>query len=245
MATGSSASPPRARPRSRRTSRSPGSRTAPRDRHRLPAARRKALHRRESGHDWQPVHRRPRERRGDVRRDARQCRDDHAGRAPGHAVRLRLQPRGDALRIVSDTGQNLRALPSTRAAGPVGTTFTDGTLNYGGTTATVHRRGAAYTNNDNDAGDRDDALRHRLEPRRPRAPEPAEQRDADEGRASWASTRRASVGFDIRTTGGMNIAYASAHGAAGPWRDARDALPGRPRDRRGRPRSARSAAPRR
>jgi len=56
-----------------------------------------------------------------------------------------FNPVADALRIVSDTGQNLRVLPSTRAAGVVGTTFTDGTLNYGGAPATGVAA-AAYTN---------------------------------------------------------------------------------------------------
>ena len=63
----------------------------------------------------------------------------------------------DALRIVSDTGQSLRAVPSSRADGPVGTTFTDGTLNAAGTTATGIS-GGAYTNNDNDAATANDAL---------------------------------------------------------------------------------------
>ena len=36
-----------------------------------------------------------------------------------------FNPAADALRIVSDAGQNLRALPTPRAAGPAGTTLTD------------------------------------------------------------------------------------------------------------------------
>jgi hypothetical protein len=65
-----------------------------------------------------------------------------------------FNPAADALRIVSDTGQNLRVIPEARTA-PDGTalnpgdTFTDGTLNVGGVTETGIT-GAAYTNNDND-----------------------------------------------------------------------------------------------
>jgi len=56
-----------------------------------------------------------------------------------------FNPVPDALRIVSDTGQNLRVLPSARATGAAGATFIDGTLNYSGTTATGVAA-AAYTN---------------------------------------------------------------------------------------------------
>ncbi len=57
-----------------------------------------------------------------------------------------FNPVADALRIVGDNGQNLRVLPSDRAAGVAGTTFVDGTLNVGGATATGVSA-AAYTNN--------------------------------------------------------------------------------------------------
>lgn len=65
-----------------------------------------------------------------------------------------FNPAADALRIVSDTGQNLRVIPSARTAADgtalnPGDTFTDGTLNRAGVTATGIV-GAAYTNNDND-----------------------------------------------------------------------------------------------
>jgi len=56
-----------------------------------------------------------------------------------------FNPVPDALRIVSDTGQNLRVLPSARATGAAGATFADGTLNYAGT-ATTGVTAAAYTN---------------------------------------------------------------------------------------------------
>ncbi len=62
-----------------------------------------------------------------------------------------FNPVADALRIVSDTGQDLRAIPSDRtpAMGPAllaGDTFTDGTLNADVTPATGVSA-AAYTNN--------------------------------------------------------------------------------------------------
>jgi hypothetical protein len=65
-----------------------------------------------------------------------------------------FNPAADALRIVSDRGQNLRVIPSARtapdgAALNPGDTFTDGTLNVAGVTETGIT-GAAYANNDND-----------------------------------------------------------------------------------------------
>ncbi|HVF13446.1 MAG TPA: DUF4394 domain-containing protein [Acidimicrobiales bacterium] len=64
-----------------------------------------------------------------------------------------FNPVPDALRIVSDTGQNLRVIPSDRMPAAVallaGDTFTDSPLNVAGTTATGISA-AAYTGNDND-----------------------------------------------------------------------------------------------
>ncbi|MEA2142030.1 MAG: hypothetical protein QOI64_460 [Solirubrobacteraceae bacterium] len=68
-----------------------------------------------------------------------------------------FNPAADALRIVSNTGQNLRALPSDRVAAMVqrfaGDTFTDGALSYAPITASPRPvepgvNAAAYTNND-------------------------------------------------------------------------------------------------
>ncbi len=70
-----------------------------------------------------------------------------------------FNPAADALRIVSNTGQNLRALPSDRTVATVarfaGDTFTDGALSYQPITASPRavERGvnaAAYTNSDTD-----------------------------------------------------------------------------------------------
>jgi hypothetical protein len=68
-----------------------------------------------------------------------------------------FNPAADALRIVSNAGQNLRALPSDRVAAMVqrfaGDTFTDGALSYAPITASPRPvepgvNAAAYTNND-------------------------------------------------------------------------------------------------
>ncbi|MDP1849468.1 MAG: DUF4394 domain-containing protein [Solirubrobacteraceae bacterium] len=70
-----------------------------------------------------------------------------------------FNPAADALRIVGNTGQNLRALPSDRVAAGVGRfagdTFTDGTLSYvpvtsGPRPAESGVDAAAYTNSDTD-----------------------------------------------------------------------------------------------
>jgi len=117
-----------------------------------------------------------------------------------------FNPMADALRIVSDTGQNLRVLPSTRAAGAVGTTFTDGTLNYAGVTATGVT-GAAYTNNVRMATattlyDIDSNLDQLVIQSPPNSGTLVRVGNLGVDTASF-------VGFDIRTTGGMDIAYAS------------------------------------
>lgn len=71
----------------------------------------------------------------------------------GEQFGVDFNPAADALRIVSDNGQNLRAFPSaTTPAGVArvtGQTVVDGTLNEVGGTGTGIV-GAAYTNNDND-----------------------------------------------------------------------------------------------
>ncbi len=70
-----------------------------------------------------------------------------------------FNPAADALRIVSNTGQNLRALPSDRVVATVqrfaGDTFTDGALSYQPITANPRAveagvNAAAYTNSDTD-----------------------------------------------------------------------------------------------
>ena len=64
----------------------------------------------------------------------------------GTSFGVDFNPAADALRIVSDADQNLRVLPSDRAAGVIGTTFVDGALAPAGLAVTA----AAYVNNDND-----------------------------------------------------------------------------------------------
>ena len=123
----------------------------------------------------------------------------------GSSFGLDFNPAADALRIVSDTGQNLRALPSTRAAGSTGATFVDGTLNYAGTTA-AGVGGAAYTNNDVDPAtattlyDVDTALDDLVMQNPPNSGTLVKVADL-------GTPTDALVGFDIRTLGTSNIAY--------------------------------------
>ena len=123
-----------------------------------------------------------------------------------------FNPAADALRIVSDTGQNLRVIPSDRTA-PDGTalktgdTFTDGTLNRNGRTATGVV-GAAYTNNDNDPATattlfdidhKKDQLLQQNPPNNGTLVSPVPL-----GRETGRK-----VGFDIRTANGRDLAVAS------------------------------------
>lgn len=64
----------------------------------------------------------------------------------GGSFGVDVNPAADALRIVSDSGQNLRVLLSDRVAGALGTTFVDGALTPAGAAVV----GAAYTNSDTD-----------------------------------------------------------------------------------------------
>lgn len=57
-----------------------------------------------------------------------------------------FNPAADRLRIMSNTGQNLRVVPDNAATGVAGTTFLDGDINP--SSASVN--GVAYDNNDND-----------------------------------------------------------------------------------------------
>lgn len=62
----------------------------------------------------------------------------------GESFGVDFNPAADRLRVISDTGQNLR-----HNVNAGGVTLTDGSLNYGGAPA-VDVTGAAYTNNDAD-----------------------------------------------------------------------------------------------
>jgi hypothetical protein len=127
----------------------------------------------------------------------------------GSSFGLDFNPAADALRIVSDTGQNLRALPSDRVVAGVqrrtGDTFVDGPLNYAGTTATGVG-GAAYTNNDVDPAtgttlfDIDAALDDLVVQNPPNSGTLVKVTDL-------GTPTDAHVGFDIRTLGTTNVAY--------------------------------------
>jgi hypothetical protein len=138
----------------------------------------------------------------------------------GQELGVDFNPAADAFRIVSDTGQNLRVIPSPRTA-PDGTmlqtgdTFTDGTLNRAGATA-FGITGAAYTNNDNDPATATtlydiDAWRDELVVQNPPnagtlvTPVPLERRTLP------------LVGFDIRTTAAGDLAVASLTGGMPFW----------------------------
>ena len=138
-----------------------------------------------------------------------------AGGAPialmGSSFGFDFNPVADALRIVSDTGQNLRALPSDRVIATVqrrtGDTFVDGTLNYvAGTTATGIG-GAAYTNNDADPATTTTTL-YDIDAN---LDDLVVQNPPNNGTlvkvADLGTPTEPLVGFDIRTLGTTDIAY--------------------------------------
>jgi hypothetical protein len=122
-----------------------------------------------------------------------------------------FNPAADALRIVSDFGQNLRALPSDRIVAGVqrftGDTLIDGPLNYGGVTASGIT-GAAYTNSDVDPltgttlFDIDAALDQLVRQDPPNAGTLTRV-------GGLGVDTGALVGFDVRTVGSDNYAYAA------------------------------------
>jgi hypothetical protein len=127
----------------------------------------------------------------------------------GSSFGVDFNPAADALRIVSDTGQNLRAIPSatspTGAARVTGDTFVDGTLNYGGVAATGVGA-AAYTNNDNDP-----ATGTTLFDIDTRLDDLVRQDPPNGGTlvriADLGTPTESLAGFDIRTLGTTNVAY--------------------------------------
>jgi hypothetical protein len=128
-----------------------------------------------------------------------------------------FNPAADALRVISDTGQNLRILPSDRVVAAIqrfaGDTFTDGPLNDAGTTATGVTA-AAYTNSDTDAAtgttlyDLDTRLDDLVIQNPPNAGTLVKVADLGAETTIFA-------GFDIRTIDGTNTAYASLTRQAG------------------------------
>ena len=134
-----------------------------------------------------------------------------------------FNPAADALRIVSDTGQNLRVLPSDRIVAGIqrftGDTFIDGTLSRSPIgaiprPAAVGITAAAYTNNDNDPAtgttlyDIDATLDELLIQNPPN--------DGTLTRVAGLGTPTGPLaGFDIRTTPSGNVAYAAVSRPAG------------------------------
>ncbi len=128
-----------------------------------------------------------------------------------------FNPAADALRVVSNTGQNLRILPSDRVVAGIqrstGDTFTDAPLNDGGTPASGITA-AAYTNSDTDAATGTtlydlDTSRDDLVIQTP----PNDGTLVKVGDLGVPTT--AFAGFDIRTIDGTNTAYASITRQAG------------------------------
>ncbi len=137
----------------------------------------------------------------------------------GNEFGFDFNPMADALRIVSDTGQNLRVIPSDRmpATGPAlltGDTFTDGTLNADVTPATGVS-GAAYTNNV--AGATSTVL-YDIDTRRDVL---VQQTPPNAGTLVTIGSLRFPVGsvagFDIVTTNGVNAGYAALTVAGTPY----------------------------
>ena len=109
----------------------------------------------------------------------------------GDSFGVDFNPAADRLRIVSNTGQNLRHDVN------AGLTTADLTLNYAPGIAALGIVGAAYTNNDLDASDRDDAVRPRRKSGSDRDSGAAEQRFARRHRQAESGRRAAVAGFDI------------------------------------------------
>ena len=130
-----------------------------------------------------------------------------------------FNPVADALRITSDTGQNLRVIPSDRtpAGAPAlvtGDTFTDGTLNADVTPATGVIA-AAYTNN---VASPTSTVLYDLDTRRDLL---VRQDPPNAGTLVTVGSLRfptATVaGFDIVTAGGVNTAYAALSVGGAPF----------------------------
>lgn len=127
-----------------------------------------------------------------------------------------FNPQADALRIVSDTGQNLRVIPSTRGAIPLlaGDTFTDTPLNVDGNPATGVIA-AAYTNNVPMAPS---TLLFDIDTRRDVL---VKQTPPNDGTLMTVGSLRfplgSVAGFDIVTTNGVDAGYAALTIAGRPF----------------------------
>lgn len=130
-----------------------------------------------------------------------------------------FNPVADALRITSDTGQNLRVIPSDRmpASGPAlltGDTFTDGTLNADVSPATGVTA-AAYTNN---VAAPTSTVLYDLDTRRDLL---VKQDPPNAGTLMTVGSLRfpagSVAGFDIVTAGGTDTAYAALSLAGSPF----------------------------
>ncbi|MCX6395780.1 MAG: DUF4394 domain-containing protein [Propionibacteriales bacterium] len=135
--------------------------------------------------------------------------------ADGAKFGVDFNPAADALRITSDAGQNLRALPSARvaagAARVIGTTFVDGTLSYDPVTATSRAvatgiNASAYTNNAVTTGGTTTLFN--IDTDRTDLTVQTPPNDGTQAKvADLALGGRAVSGFDISNVGGTNVGY--------------------------------------
>jgi Domain of unknown function (DUF4394) len=135
----------------------------------------------------------------------------------GTSFGVDVNPAANALRIVSDTGQNLRVTPAgfggTGGAGATGATLVDTTLNENGMTPAVGVSAAAYDRNDNDATtgttlyDLDSVL-DRVVTQGGVNGTPSPNAGTLLNPVAISRTTTAAAGFDILTVGASNVAYA-------------------------------------
>ena len=152
----------------------------------------------------------------------------------GGAFGFDFNPTVDRIRLTSDGRQNLRLHPDT---GRRGGGRRDARVRHVGCRERLGAAGRGVGLHEQRARrDDDPALRHRRGARRPRSPEPAEQRHARDRRAA---RRRRAVGRRLRH---RTVGRGRLGGAPGSRPGRLAALPDQPGDRRGDARRSRSAA---
>ena len=135
----------------------------------------------------------------------------------GSAFGVDVNPAANALRIVSDTGQNLRVTPAgfggAGGVGATGATLVDTSLNENGASPTTGVAGAAYDRNDSDPTTGTtlydlDALLDRVVTQGGVNGAPSPNAGTLLNPVPISRTTTAAAGFDIRTVGTSNVAYA-------------------------------------
>jgi hypothetical protein len=135
----------------------------------------------------------------------------------GSSFGVDVNPAANALRIVSDRGQNLRVTPAgfggAGGAGATGATLVDTTLNENGASPATGVAGAAYDRNDNDPATGTtlhdlDAVLDRVVTQGGSNGVPSPNLGALLNPRSMSRTTTSAAGFDILTVGSANVAYA-------------------------------------